>query len=102
MESDYVKLNAKMIAIKTVFLVVTVRIFSIINTEISPIITNYLALNQMNNSIDSSLGIRLYSEFSQYSWVLIIIATYILFAEDIGKFIKYIKKEVINNEKEND
>ena len=96
------KLNIKMIAIKTVFLVVVVRIFSIINTEISPIIANYLALNQMNNSIDSSLGIRLYSEFSQYSWVLIIIATYILFAEDIGKFIKYIKKEVINNEKEND
>lgn len=96
------KFNIKMIAIKAVFLVVIVRIFSIINTEISPIIANYLALNQMNNSIDSSLGIRLYSEFSQYSWVLIIIATYILFAEDIGKFIKYIKKEVINNEKEND
>ena len=96
------KLNIKMIVTKAVFLVVIVRIFSIINTEISPIIANYLALNQMNNSIDSSLGIRLYSEFSQYSWVLIIIATYILFAEDIGKFIKYIKKEVINNEKEND
>lgn len=92
MESDYVKLNIKMIAIKAVFLVAIVRIFSIINTEISPIIANYLALNQMNNSIDSSLGIRLYSEFSQYSWVLIIFATYILFAEDIGKFIKYIKK----------
>lgn len=87
------KLNIKMIAIKAVFLVVVVRIFSIINTEISPIITNYLALNQMNNSIDSSLGIRLYSEFSQYSWVLIMLATYILFAEDIGKFIKILKEK---------
>ena len=95
------KLNIKMIAIKAVFLVVIVRIFAIINTEISPIITNYLALNQMNNSIDSSLGIRLYSEFSQYSWVLIILATYILFAEDIGKFIKILKeKEDVEDEEE--
>lgn len=97
------KLNIKIIAMKFVFLLLFVWAFSMINTAISPIIANYLALNQMNNSIDSSFGIRLYSECSQYSWVLIIIATFILFAEDIGKIINNLKeKEDVKNEEECD
>lgn len=97
------KSSIKFIAVKVVFLLVFIRLFTIINTAISPIIANHLALNQMNNSIDSSFGIRLYSECSQYSWLLIIIATFILFAEDIGKIINNLKeKEDIKNEEECD
>lgn len=97
------KFNVKLIVVKVVFLLVFIRLFTIINTAISPIIANHLALNQMNNSVDSSLGIRLYSECSQYSWVLIIVAVFILFAEDIGKIINNLKEkeDVKNEEKRN-
>ena len=95
------KRNIKFIIAKSVFLLVFIQMFRMINTAVSPIIANYLALNQMNNSVDSSFGIRLYSECSQHSWVLILIAAFVLFAEDIGKIINKLKeKEDVKNEEE--
>lgn len=95
------KRNIKFIIAKSVFLLVFIQMFKMINTAVSPIIANYLALNQMNNSIDSSFGIQIYSYINNYSWVLIVIACIVLFAEDFINIKKFLKeKEDVEDEEE--
>jgi len=97
------KKTIKSMLIKAIIMWLFIRGFTIIETSISPIIQNYLALNQMNNSTDSFIGIRLYTECVQHGWVLTIIVALVLFYEDVAKIIKLLKiKGEIKNEKGND
>ena len=90
------------IIVKVAVMFLFVRGFTIIETSINPIIQNHLAINQLSNSSDSFVGIRLYTECVQHSWLLIICVAFVLFFEDVAKIIKLLKgKGVVKNDKNN-
>ena len=86
---------------KLLFKVITVFIvFVILNnieSSISPIITNSLALNQMNNSIDSHLWFQLYTNLSRYLWLVKLLLVIMIFGSDLKRLLNVLRG--INNEK---
>lgn len=84
--------------IKIVFWLIFVTVLNVLTTSINPIITNYMALNQMYNTIDSSLWIQIYSRLSFLYPIFIGLLLYLTLHNEVKKIYKHLK-EKINNEK---
>ena len=79
--------------IKVIVLIIITSIYNAIMQFVSPIIANDLAMNQMQNSVDSSLGIQLYTYASNYSWIVLLLVVVIMFYKDVLNLIKWIKEK---------
>ena len=82
--------------IKIIIFIVLVFLYNMLKQFVSPLIANKLAMNQMQNTIDSNLWIQLYTYFSNYSVLIFIVIAILLFNKDI---VNLINKN--NNKKEN-
>ena len=81
--------------IKIIIFIVLVFLYNMLKQFVSPLIANELAMNQMQNTIDSNLWIQLYTYISNYSILIFIIITILFFSKDIVNLINK------NNKKEN-
>ena len=81
--------------IKIIIFIVLVFLYNMLKQFVSPLIANELAMNQMQNTIDSNLWIQLYTYFSNYSVLIFIVIAILLFNKDIVNLINK------NNKKEN-
>lgn len=84
--------------IKIIIFIVFVFLYNILKQFVSPLIANELAMNQMQNTIDSNLWIQLYTYFSNYSILIFIVIAILFFNNDIINLINKNKKEQ-NDEK---
>lgn len=91
------KPTVKSIIIKLFILFSFVFLLNLISATIAPVTQNELAMMQMENTIESSMGIQLYSYIKDYSWVVIVFVTAMLFYKEI-KFIFNKAKEIFKNE----
>lgn len=82
--------------IKIIIFIVLVFLYNMLKQFVSPLIANELAMNQMQNTIDSNLWIQLYTYISNYSILIFIIIAILFFSKDI---VNLINKN--NNKKEN-
>lgn len=82
--------------IKIIIFIILVFLYNMLKQFVSPLIANELAMNQMQNTIDSNLWIQLYTYISNYSILIFIIITILFFSKDI---VNLINKN--NNKKEN-
>lgn len=82
--------------IKIIIFIVLVFLYNMLKQFVSPLIANSLAMNQMQNTVDSNLWIQLYTYISNYSILIFIIIAILLFNKDI---VNLINKN--NNKKEN-
>lgn len=82
--------------IKIIIFIVLVFLYNMLKQFVSPLIANSLAMNQMQNTVDSNLWIQLYTYFSNYSVLIFIVIAILLFNKDI---VNLINKN--NNKKEN-
>ena len=81
--------------IKIIIFIVLVFLYNMLKQFVSPLIANELAMNQMQNTIDSNSWIQLYTYFSNYSVLIFIVIAILLFNKDIVNLINK------NNKKEN-
>ena len=79
--------------IKIVVFLVLLFLYNALNQFISPLIANDLAMNQMQNTVDSNLWIQLYTYFSNYSILIFILIAILLFNKDIINLINKINKK---------
>ena len=79
--------------IKIVVFLVLLFLYNALNQFISPLIANDLAMNQMQNTVDSNLWIQLYTYFSNYSILIFIVIAILLFNKDIINLINKINKK---------
>lgn len=87
--------------IKIVVFLVLLFLYNALNQFISPLIANDLAMNQMQNTVDSNLWIQLYTYFSNYSILILIVIAILLFNKDVINLINKInKKKEKKDEKE--
>lgn len=82
----------KSIKIKIIIFIVLILLYNILYQFISPLVSNEMAMYQMQNTIDSNLWIQLYTYFSNYSVLIFIVIGILLFNKNIINFIKE-KKE---------
>ena len=80
------------ILIKIIVLGTIVFTYNTVMQSISPIIETQLAMNQMTNAVDSSMGIQMYTHAKNYGWVGFLILALVLFLDEIISFINK-KKE---------
>ena len=85
--------------IKFIILSALVIIYNAFVQTVSPIISNQLAMQQMQNYDTSSIGIQLYQYLTNYCWIVFIILIVIMFRKDITNIIKKIKEKMNNEEK---
>lgn len=87
---------------KLLFKVITVFIvFVILNTiesSVSPIVLNSLALNQMNNTVDSHLWFQLYNHISRYSWLVKLALVIMIFGSDVKNLLNVLRSKISNEE----
>lgn len=79
--------------IKIIIFIVLVFLYNMLKQFVSPLIANELAMNQMQNTIDSNSWIQLYTYFSNYSVLIFIVIAILLFNKDIMNLINKNKKE---------
>ena len=84
-------------AVKLFGLATIIFIYNLIMQSVSHTIANELALNQMQNSVDSSWWFNMYTYISNNAWFLLLIIMVVMFYNDVIKFFIYIKEKV--NEK---
>lgn len=78
--------------IKIIIFIVLILLYNILKQFVSPLIANELAMNQMQNTIDSNLWIQLYTYFSNYSVLIFIIIAILFFDKNIVNLINKNKK----------
>ena len=88
---------SKKIIIKTICLILILIILQGVDNIWSQQIANYLALQQMNNTVDSSAWIQGYTYFRNYKY-LIIIAAALLYKNEIRKLINFLRRRLKTNE----
>ena len=88
---------SKKTVIKTIWLILTLIVLQGVDNIWSQQIANYLALQQMNNTVDSSAWIQGYTYFSNYKY-LIIIAAALLYKNEIRKLINFLRRRLKTNE----
>ena len=79
--------------IKIAIFIVLILLYNTLNQFISPLVSNEMAMYQMQNTIDSNLWIQLYTYFSNYSVLIFIVIGILLFNKNIINFIKEKKKK---------
>lgn len=83
--------------IKTIWLILTLIVLQGVDNILSQQIANYLALQQMNNTVDSSVWIQGYTYFSNCKY-LIIIAAALLYKNEIRELINFLRRRLKTNE----
>lgn len=87
------------IKIKLIILVIIVFNYKAVEQFISPIVANNLAMNQMGNMWDSSVGIQIYSYAVNHAKVALAIFIFVLFNREVREIIKKLKEKM--DEKKN-
>ena len=90
------------IATKTIALVSIVFIYRVLMNLLDPMLALYandLAMNQMQNTPESSMGIQLYSYVRNNAWIGLVILIILIFGRDVLKVFKmYMNKKEKTNE----
>ena len=79
--------------IKAVLLVLIVFTYRAIEQLISPIVANNLAMNQMRNTWDSSVGVQFYIYVINRAKVALAIFIIVLFNREVRENIKKLKEK---------
>lgn len=79
--------------IKIIIFIVLIFLYNMLKQFVSPLIANSLAMNQMQNTVDSNLWIQLYTYISNYSVLIFIIIAVLFFNKNIVNLINKNKKE---------
>lgn len=87
------------VKIKVIILVFIVFIYKAVVQILSPIVANKLAMNQMYHTLDSSVGIQVYSYAVNYAKVALAIFIIVFFNREVREIIKKVKEKM--NEKKN-
>lgn len=87
------------VKIKLFILVLIVFIYKAVEQTLSPIVANKLAMNQMYHTLDSSVGIQIYSYAVNHAKVALAIFIIVLFNKEVREIIKMLKEKM--NEKKN-
>ena len=87
----------KKVTWKVVLLLILAVIYQRYIQLVSPIVSNQLAVNQMGNSMDSSLWIQAYSISVNNFYLVFMLVALLLFHKEIIKLLKR-AKEKINEE----
>ena len=82
-----IKTVAKTIVLFTMFVVANG-----IDGAISPISATELALQQMNNAVDSSMLIQMYLFFNNYKWLVALMIAIVTYANEIEAIVLKGKK----------
>ena len=88
------KINKIILIIKGILYFLCVFLWNKFYTIISPIVTNELAMKQMENNNYSFIGINLFSIYSNYQWLIIIGGLLFVFLNEIPVLIEYIIKRI--------
>lgn len=87
------------VKIKLIILVLIVFSFKAVVQILSPIVANNLAMNQMYNTLDSNVGIQIYSYVVNHAKVAFAILIMVLFNREVREIIKKVKEK--RNEEKN-
>ena len=79
--------------IKIIIFIVLIFLYNMLKQFVIPLIANSLAMNQMQNTVDSNLWIQLYTYISNYSVLIFIIIAVLFFNKNIVNLINKNKKE---------
>lgn len=91
------------IIIKILFIAVVFGTFEIIGVSLSPIVENGLAMNQMYNTVESSMLVQVYSFMKNYSFILSVLLVLIVFRKELSKLYTSLKKKIkYEEEKKNE
>lgn len=85
------------IKIKLIILVFIAFAYKAVEQTLSPIVANKLAMNQMYHTLDSSVGIQVYSYAVNYAKVALAIFIILFFNREVREIIKKVKEKM--NEK---
>lgn len=91
-----VRLIAKTIAVAIIIFVYKV-VMNFIEPLVSPLIANELAMNQMQNTVDSNLWLQLYTYTTNNAWVGLVVIIVVLYFREAFEIINLIKEK--RNEK---
>ena len=91
-----VRLIAKTIAVAIIIFVYKV-VMNFIEPLVSPLIANELAMNQMQNTVDSNLWLQLYTYITNNAWVVLMVIIVALYFREVFEIINLIKEK--RNEK---
>lgn len=92
------KLFTKKLLFKIITFFIVLVILNNVESAISPIVVNSLALNQMNNSIDSHLWLQLYMNLSKYSWLVKLLLVIMIFGSDVKNLLNVLRSKISNEE----
>lgn len=87
------------IKIKLIILVFIAFAYKAVEQILSPIVANKLAMNQMYHTLDSSVGIQVYSYAVNHAKVALAIFIIVLFNREVREIIKKVKEK--RNEEKN-
>lgn len=87
------------IKIKLIILVFIAFAYKVVEQTLSPIVANKLAMNQMYHTLDSSVGIQIYSYAVNHAKVALAIFIIVLFNKEVREIIKKLKEKM--DEKKN-
>ena len=79
--------------IKTIFVILMWIIAIIINQVFAPVLTNEVALTQLNNTDASFIAYQSYQSLASMVVLLLVIGTILFYIRDIIKFIKKLLKK---------
>jgi hypothetical protein len=82
---------------KTIVLAIIIFIYKIamnfIEPLVTPLITNELVMNQMNNKVDSNLWLQLYTYATNYAWVGLAVIIVALYCREVLEIFDLIKEK---------
>lgn len=82
---------------KTMVLAIIIFIYKIamnfIEPIVTPLITNELVMNQMNNTTDSNLWLQLYTYATNYAWVVLAVIIVALYCREVLEIINLIEEK---------
>ena len=87
------------VIVKVAMLVSIILTYNMIKSVVAPIIANELAMGQMSNTLDSSVGIQLWTYAVNYEKVALAIFIAALFSKEVYEIIKKLKEK--RNEEKN-
>lgn len=77
----------KITKIKIIIFIVLIFLYNMLKQFVNPLFANSLAMNQMQNTVDSNLWIQLYTYISNYSVLIFIVIAILFFNKDIVNLI---------------
>ena len=84
---------------KVVVLAIIAMVYNVMIQTVSSVITNELAMQQMQNYDTSSMGIQAYTYITNHAWIVFVLTAILLFHKDISHIVTKIKENIKNEEK---